>query len=133
MPAYDRRDRVEQEVRKQLYEAILSNKDIEKPQLFSVLRCEVTRDMRNCKAFISVLGEPEECMAFVGLLNRFAPSLRAALGARVRLHHTPALAFEADDSIAHSIHMGALIDSLNIPKEEPGEVEKTLPMPDDEP
>jgi len=128
MPAYDRRDRVSQEIMRQLYEAIMANKDLEKPAVFSVLRAEVSRDMRECKVFMSMLGSEDERAAFLAQLTRHAPALRAALGARVRLHHTPALHFFTDDSIEHAVHIGQVIDSLNIPKADPEPTE-----PDDEP
>ncbi|MCL2433799.1 MAG: 30S ribosome-binding factor RbfA [Clostridia bacterium] len=115
MPNYDRRDRVGEEIKKLLTEIINNERGLEKPTVFSLLRCEPTRDFRQCAVYVSVLGEKEELNTFVSSLNAAKKSLRYALGGRMTIHHTPELTFVADDGIARSVAMGELLSSLNIP------------------
>ncbi|MCL2434074.1 MAG: 30S ribosome-binding factor RbfA [Clostridia bacterium] len=131
MPNYDRRDRVGEEIKKLLTEIIQNDRDLEKPQIFSLLRCAPTRDFRQCAVYVSVLGNKEELNAFVSALNAAKGRLRFALGGRMSIHHTPELAFVADDGIARSVAMGELLQSLNIPPA-PEEEQQTEATPDDD-
>ena len=131
MPHYDRRDRVGEEIKKLLTEIINNDRDLEKPQVFSLLRCEPTRDFRRCAVYVSVLGSREELEGFVSALNAAQKSLRYALGGRMSIHHTPELTFVADDGIARSVAMGELLHSLNIPPA-PAEEQEKEGTPDDD-
>ena len=58
MPAFDRIDRISEEVRREI-DTIL-REDISDPRVcgtWSITRCEVTRDLRYCKVRISILEE----------------------------------------------------------------------------
>ncbi len=54
--AYDRVDRISEEVRRELDQIL--REEINDPRVggtFSIVRCEVTRDLRYCKVRVSVL------------------------------------------------------------------------------
>ena len=85
--------------------------------LLSITRCEVTGDLRYCKVYVSVLGELNE-KDFKRGLRSAAPWLRHELGRTLDLRYTPELIFELDRSIEHGARMSALIDALDIPKED---------------
>ena len=85
--------------------------------LISITRAEVTGDLRYCKVYVSVLGELNE-KEFKRGLKSAAPWLRRELGGALDLRYTPELIFELDRSIEHGAHMSALIDALDIPKED---------------
>ena len=85
--------------------------------LISITRAEVTGDLRYCKVYVSVLGELNE-KDFKRGLRSAAPWLRRELGGALKLRYTPELIFELDKSIEHGAHMSALIDALDIPKDE---------------
>ena len=85
--------------------------------LISITRAEVTGDLRYCKVFVSVLGELDE-KEFKKGLKSAAPWLRRELGSALDLRYTPELIFELDKSIAHGAHINALIEKLDIPKED---------------
>ena len=87
------------------------------PGLISITRAEVTGDLRYCKVYLSVLGELNE-KDFKKGLKSAAPWLRRELGSSLNLRYTPELTFELDKSIEHGARMSALIDALDIPKED---------------
>ena len=77
--------------------------------MLSVVRCEVTNDMRWCRVYLSALGEHDKKELKRGLLS-CSGFLRRELAQRLRLRYTPELQFFADDSIAHGAH---ILDLLN--------------------
>jgi len=123
MPNYDRRERVGEEIKKQLSEIIRGLKEFPIPAIFSILAAEISADFRQCKVHVSMLGEAADCAAFCKNLQSAQGKIRHELGKRVKIHHTPALAFQPDDSIAHSVRISHLIDTLNIPPAPPEEPE----------
>ena len=64
-----------------------------------------------------MLGELNE-KDFMKGLRSAGPWLRRELGSALRLRYTPELVFALDKSIEHGAHMSALIDALEIPKDE---------------
>ena len=60
MPSFDRIDRISQEVHKAI-DSIIRD-DLNDPRIggtWSVVRCEVTRDLRYCKVRVSILEQPD--------------------------------------------------------------------------
>ncbi|MCL2204224.1 MAG: 30S ribosome-binding factor RbfA [Defluviitaleaceae bacterium] len=79
----------------------------------SVIRAEVTADLKFCKIWVSILGDEakqEETMAALGKASGF---IRRRVAEEVNLRHTPEITFVYDDSIAHGMRMRKLIDEAN--------------------
>ena len=112
-------ERTNEDVRYVLSRLLPRVKDprVQQGGLMSITRAEVTGDLRYCKVYVSVLGELNE-KDFRRGLKSAAPWLRRELGRSLDLRYTPELIFELDKSIEHGAHMSALIDALEIPKEE---------------
>ena len=112
-------ERTNDDVRYVLSQLLPRVKDprVQQGGLISITRAEVTGDLRYCKVYVSVLGELNE-KDFKRGLRSAAPWLRRELGGALNLRYTPELIFELDKSIEHGARMSALIDSLDIPKEE---------------
>ncbi len=112
-------ERTNEDVRYVLSQLLPRIKDprVQQGGLLSITRAEVTGDLRYCKVYVSVLGEVNE-KEFRRGLKSAAPWLRRELGRTLNLRYTPELIFEQDKSIEHGAHMSALIDALDIPKEE---------------
>ncbi len=112
-------ERTNEDVRYVLSQLLPRVKDprVQQGGLLSITRAEVTGDLRYCKVWISVLGELNE-KEFKRGLRSAAPWLRRELGGALNLRYTPELIFELDKSIEHGAHMSALIDALDIPKED---------------
>ena len=105
----NRVERISEEVTKELAMLLRNVKDPRVSQtMLSVVRCEVTNDMRWCKVFLSALGECDQKELKKGLKS-CSGFLRRELAHRLRLRYTPELVFVLDDSIAHGAHIAAVL------------------------
>lgn len=122
MPSNSNRiDRINEEVTRCLAELLPTVKDprLSGPML-TVVRCEVTGDLRWCKVFLSILGSYDEKQLKLGLKSA-SGFLRREVAHRLSLRYTPELIFVLDDSISRGAHISALINKLDIkPDEEDG-------------
>ena len=111
--------RINEDIRLCLAEKLRQVKDprVNQGDLISVVRTDTTGDLRYCKVFLSVLGQVDEKELKKGLKS-CSGWLRHELGSSLSLRYTPELIFELDKSIAHGAHMSALIDALDIPRQE---------------
>ena len=92
--------RINEEVMRNLATLIRQVKDPRiANSMVSVIRCDVTNDLRWCKVYVSVLGktEPKEIMKGLKSASGF---LRRELAHSMSLRYTPELEFVIDDSIA---------------------------------
>ena len=108
--AYNRIDRISEEVRRELDKLI--REDLRDPRFsgtFSITHADVTRDLRYCKVYVSVL-EPEKRKGVMDALKSAAGVLRRELGHRVDLRYTPELIFELDTNLEYASRMPKLID-----------------------
>ena len=107
MAGFDRIDRISAEVAREL-DRILRD-EVHDPRLggtWSILRAEVTRDLRYCK--VSVL-EPEKRKDVMAALKSAAGFIRRELGRRVELRYVPELLFELDTNIEYAAHINAIL------------------------
>ena len=112
MASFDRIDRISAEVAREL-DRILRD-EVHDPRIggtWSILRAEVTRDLRYCKVRVSVL-EPERRKEMMAALKSAAGFIRRELAQRLELRRVPELHFVADDSIAYAVNMSQLIDQV---------------------
>ncbi|MBO7359054.1 MAG: 30S ribosome-binding factor RbfA [Clostridia bacterium] len=107
--AFDRTERISEEVRHALTEII--NHSVKDPRVrgtWSVTRCEVTRDLRYCKARVSVL-EDEYRPDLIKALKNAAGFIRRELGQKVDLRYTPEIIFEEDKNMEYAQHIGDIL------------------------
>lgn len=115
----NRVQRISEEVARELSVLLRGVKDPRVSQvMLSVVRCEVTNDMRWCRVYLSALGEHDKKELKRGLLS-CSGFLRRELARRLRLRYTPELVFVMDDSIAHGAHIAAVLNTLDIPEDAP--------------
>ncbi len=79
----------------------------------SVTRVIVSKDLRNAKVFVSIMGGQEEKDKSLNGLVCAQGFIRRELGKRLTLKHIPELVFKIDDSIAYGIHISEILDELN--------------------
>ena len=84
----------------------------------SVVDAVVTSDLKQCKAYISVLGNNEEKEETMKGLNSAVGYIRRELAHSINLRNTPEITFILDDSIEYGVNMSKKIDELK----EKGEV-----------
>ncbi|MBR3635120.1 MAG: 30S ribosome-binding factor RbfA [Lachnospiraceae bacterium] len=105
--------RINGEVQKILAEIIRSEiKDPRIPEFTSIVSVEVAPDLKNCKAFVSVLGDDEAAANALEGLKSAAGFIRNRLAKELNLRNTPELHFYLDQSIAYGVDMSRKIDEV---------------------
>ena len=118
MPAYDRIDRISEEIRRNVDKII--REDVRDPRVtgtWSITRADVTRDLRYAKIRVSVL-EEEQRKPLLKALKNAAGFIRRELGKNLRLRYTPELLFEEDDNIAYGVHIASILADVK-PEDRP--------------
>ena len=88
--------RVADQIRQTLAEIVM--RELRDPNIgfVTITSVELSSDLRYAKAFVSLMGNPEENSASLEALHKAAPFVRRALGERIRLRHVPELRFLED-------------------------------------
>ena len=105
--------RINGEVQKVLAEIIRG--DIKDPRispLTSVVAVEVAPDLKNCKAYISVLGNEQAQKDTLAGLRSAEGFIKNRLAKIINLRNTPELHFVIDQSIAYGVDMSRKIDEV---------------------
>ena len=106
--------RINGEVQRELSRII--SREIKDPRIApmtSVVDAVVTSDLKQCKAYISVLGNDEEKEETMKGLNSAVGYIRRELAHSINLRNTPEITFILDDSIEYGVNMSKKIDELN--------------------
>lgn len=109
MAAYDRIDRISEEVRRALDKII--REDVRDPRVcgtFSIVRADVTRDLKFCTVRVSVL-ENQLREPLIAALKKAAGFIRRELGRRVQLRCVPELIFELDTNIEYAARISEIL------------------------
>ncbi len=110
-----RYQRMNEEIKKTLAEIIRDMKDPRLSSMTTIMGVEVTNDLKQAKVRVSVYDKeqtPRE--ESVAALNGAEGFIAREVGRRMQLRALPKFKFVLDDSIAYSVHMSKLIDSLHI-------------------
>ena len=109
MASFDRVDRISPEVQRAI-DAIIRDElnDSRIGGTWSIVRCEVTRDLRYCKVRISVL-EEEKRNGMMAALKNAAGFVRRELGKRVDLRYVPEILFELDTNIEYAAKIDRIL------------------------
>ena len=114
MPSFDRIDRISQEVHKAI-DSIIRD-DLNDPRIggtWSIVRCEVTRDLRYCKVRVSIL-EQERRKDMMAALKKASGFIRRELGRRVDLRYVPEILFELDTNIEYAAPINQLLKEHHV-------------------
>jgi len=82
--------------------------------LISITAAEVTKDLKNARVYVTLLGDPEDQKKATSLLNQDAKHFRKQLSSELNLRHTPTIAFQYDTSVEHGVRLSRLIDGLSV-------------------
>ena len=116
--ASNRIGRINEEIQKELANLIRNLKDPRvQDTMISITHVETTPDLRFAKVYVSFLQEDRAKDAMKGLQSA-GGYLRRELGSALNLRHTPQLTWALDDSITYGAKMLALINSLEVEKDE---------------
>src|SRR5215212_8361372 len=110
MPAH-RALRMAEAIREVVSSAILF--EVADPRVHSVtvLRVEVSGDLRHAAVYVSIMGTPAEQDLSMTGLKHATGFLQARVAARLQTRFTPVLTFRKDDSVKKSIEISRLIDT----------------------
>ncbi|MBR0409903.1 MAG: 30S ribosome-binding factor RbfA [Eubacterium sp.] len=106
--------RINSEVQKELSRII--SREIKDPRIHpmtSVVSAQVAPDLKTCKAYISVLGTPEEQADTLDGLQSAHGYIKRALAKSINLRNTPDIRFIMDQSIEYGVNMSKKIDEIN--------------------
>jgi len=81
--------------------------------LTSVVAVEVAPDLKNCKAYISVLGDDASAADTLAGLNSAKGFIKSRLAKTINLRNTPDITFVMDQSIAYGVEMSRKIAEVN--------------------
>lgn len=112
MPAYNRIDRISEEVKKELSNIVRELKDPRIATVVSVVNVRVTKDLRFAKAYVSVFGDENAQQDVIAALKSAAGFIRKEIGQRVNLRNTPEFTFVLDNSIEYGAHINEVLKKL---------------------
>ena len=116
--ASNRINRINEEIQKELSSLLRTVKDPRVAEtMISITRVETTPDLRYTKVYVSFLQADRVDGAMKGLQSA-AGYLRRELGSALNLRYTPQIMWALDDSITYGAKMLALINSLEVGKDE---------------
>ncbi len=87
-------------------------KDPRVSSFVSVVKCDVTNDLKECKCYVSVLGSDEEGENTLKGLNSASGFIRKRLAESLNMRYTPKLEFRLDKSIEYGVMMSKKIDEI---------------------
>lgn len=112
MPAYNRIDRISEEVKKELSTIIRELKDPRITTVISVVNVSVTKDLKLAKAYISVFGDAKVQKGVLDALKSASGFIRREIGHRINLRATPEFTFILDNSIEYGAHINQVLKNL---------------------
>ncbi|MCD6459916.1 30S ribosome-binding factor RbfA [bacterium] len=112
MPASERMHKINSLIKQEV--GYILQHDIKDKRIgfVTVLRAEISRDLRNGKIYVSILDDSANKKAVINVLNQSAGYIQHLIGSRVRLRYLPKLRFYYDDVIEHSIHIQQILDEI---------------------
>ena len=105
--------RINGEVQRELSRII--SREIKDPRIApmtSVVDAVVTSDLKQCKAYISVLGNEEAQVNTMAGLKSAVGYVRRQLAKELNLRNTPEITFVLDQSIEYGVNMSKIIDDV---------------------
>lgn len=77
----------------------------------TVTRAEITADMKQCKVFVSVIGDRHVARQSMDALTSAKRFIRGRLGEEIELRYTPELSFVEDRSTERAIELSHKLDA----------------------
>ncbi len=102
--------RVGEAIRETVATSLLS--EVADPRIngVTVLRAEVSGDLRNATVFVTVMGTESQQRLSMRALRHAAGYLQAKVAARLQTRFTPVLSFKLDEGVKRSVELSRLID-----------------------
>ena len=111
--------RTEEDLFRELTAVLRELKDPRIDPLLSIVRVELSRDLSNCKVYVSSLRGQQKAEESAEGLRSASGYIKREVFRRLKMRKVPALHFIADDSIAHSAVINEMLHHVQPPVEEP--------------
>lgn len=107
-----RRDRVTEAIRKEV--SLIIHEELKDPRLgfVTVIKVELTPDLRFAKVFYSVLGKEEEHKKTKKALDSALGFIRRLIAQRINLRFAPEIVFKEDRSGEYSVRIEEVLNEL---------------------
>ncbi len=107
-----RPERVAEAIRKEV--SLIIHDELKDPRLgfVTVIRAEVTADLKQAKIFFSVLGKEEDYKKTKEALDSAVGFIRRLIAQRIRLRLVPEILFHEDRSSEYSIRIQEVLDEI---------------------
>jgi len=102
--------RVAEAIREVVASAVLFEAADPRLRSVTVLRAEVSADLRQATIYVSVMGSQADARLALRGLKHAAGFLQSKVADRLQTRYTPVLSFKLDDSVKKSVEIGRLID-----------------------
>ena len=109
--------RINEEIMRELSDAIRGLKDPRVQQMLSITAVDTTSDLRTAKVYVSVFDKDKSSEVLKGLKSA-GGYLRRHIGAALQLRYTPELIFIEDHSIENGARIFDILSTLDIPEEQ---------------
>ena len=118
-----RLERVAEAIREVAASAILFELKDPRVQGVTVLRAEVTGDLRHAKVFVSLMGDAKQQKLTIHGLNHARGFIQSKVADRLQTRWTPVIQFVVDESVKKSIEITRLIEQAmaTSPKSSPAQ------------
>lgn len=106
--------RIDAEIQRALGKIIAE--DIKDPRMgfVTVVRCEITQDMKQCKVFVSIIGDRHVARQSMDALKSASRFIRGELGNAVELRYTPELTFVEDRTTERAIALSKTLEKAKV-------------------
>ncbi len=112
MKSFGRNEILAKQIMRELAAILLKKKTAEENIVISITDAELSRDLKYCKVFYSVLGDEQSRQVIDDYLKKHLREFRAELATRIRIKSVPELQFHYDDSIVRGQRIEELLDQI---------------------
>jgi ribosome-binding factor A len=102
-----------QKLAREVLGSVIQNLKDPRVGFVTITSVRVTPDLRQVRAWVSVLGTDEEKKSSLDGLMSARPFLRSELGRQVRLKYLPDLTFELDNTTEEAARLEALFQKIH--------------------
>ena len=114
----DRIDRIAEAIKTELGEIIQRRIKDRRVGFVTVTRVKVSRDLRYCRVFVSIMGSEQDKERSLKGLHSAAGYIRKLLGERIKIRYTPEVSFILDRSLDHSFRIEGILQKIKSEREE---------------
>jgi ribosome-binding factor A len=107
-----RRERVEEAIRKEV--SLIIHDELKDPRIgfVTIIRVELTSDLRNAKIFYSVLGKEEDHKKTKLALDSALSYIRSLVAQRINMRFATELIFQEDHSTKYSVRIEEVLNKI---------------------